>query len=122
MIKRFWNWLIYYNGCANCEFLRELLEQERRNNKALIEGLLNNNKPVSNESSVKEELEPIRPKFVPFRIKQQMMEQDSLVRAEQLEADKLKLQRETELLERELDIHSTDPLYAANDVSNHPNQ
>ena len=102
MLKLFWHWLWDNdNHCINCEFLRDLLEQERRNNRSLMESLLAVNRPASPQ--IEEKIEQPKPvtTYTSWRVKQQMMEQEDRVKAEVL-------RRKTEELENELGIGESD--------------
>ena len=61
MLKLFWHWLWDNdNHCINCEFLRDLLEQERRNNRSLMESLLSFNRaPMQIQEEKTEQHKPV---------------------------------------------------------------
>lgn len=98
MLKLFWHWLWDNdNHCINCEFLRDLLEQERRNNRSLMESLLSFNRaPMQIQEEKTEQHKPVTT-YTSWRVKQQMMEQEDRVKAEVL-------RKKTEELENELGI------------------
>lgn len=85
--------------CATCEVLRERLDESNRERKELLHRLLDkaNPEPVVPE---KEELEPIKPQFIPWRVRQQMLEAEDRKKA-QLMKDKT---AEIEKLEKELGV------------------
>lgn len=65
--------------CKNCDTLRSLLEQERFEKNKLLESILQ--KPVSEPSAPISELEEVRPKFTPWRVRQQLLEQEDRAKA-----------------------------------------
>jgi hypothetical protein len=71
--------------CSNCETLRGLLEAERRNNSQLLEKIIAPKVIEKIERiSSDEKLEPIGNKYVPWRVRQQMLEQEDAQRAKVL--------------------------------------
>jgi hypothetical protein len=86
--------------CASCEVLKEALSIERQLNSVLLQKLLDKDKPEPLSSIKEEELKPIKSQFVPWRVRQQILESEDRKQA-QLMKDK---QREIEELEKELYI------------------
>lgn len=74
--------------CQNCEYLKTQIEIERQFNKVLFDKLTN--KPSDIPVPV-ENKELIKPKFVPWRVKRQILEQEDARAAQVLK------QREAEL-------------------------
>jgi hypothetical protein len=89
------------SSCPTCEVLRDQLDKSEGERRELLHKLLD--KDVKPEpSTVQEELKPIQPQFIPWRVKQQMLEQEDRVKAK-LMRDKTK---EIEDLEKELGVSS----------------
>jgi len=86
-------------SCLTCEVLRDQLDKSETERRQLLTRLLEKDKP---EPLVVKEEEPvaIQPQFIPWRVRQQMLEQEDRKRA-QLMRDK---QKEIEELEKELEI------------------
>ena len=84
--------------CENCEMLRSLLEQERYNNRKLLDSLLEVVKPSVVASERSEPPKPIMPKNIPWSVRQQMLEQESRITAQLLK------QKSIENLEEELGV------------------
>lgn len=85
--------------CASCEVLREALTVSERERRELLQRLLAPPTPIPVELE-KEELTPITPKFIPWRVRQQMLEQEDQQKAK-LMRDK---QKEIDDLEKETGI------------------
>ena len=89
-------------SCAVCEVLREQLAISERERRELLQRAL---APTPVVAPVKEETEehiPIKPQFTPWRVRQQMLEQEDRVKA-RLMKDKTE---EIEKLEQELGVKS----------------
>lgn len=86
-------------SCSTCEVLKEQLSIERQFNQVLLARVLDGNKPES-PPAVLEEYKPIKPQFVPWRMRQQMLE------AEDRKAAELMKKRANEIseLEKELGV------------------
>lgn len=84
-------------SCETCEVLRELLYKSEAERKELLHRLLDKDKPEPLPTKV-EEFEPIKPQFTPWRVRQQMLEQ------EDRKAAQLLREKEVERLETELGI------------------
>ena len=86
-------------SCATCEVLREQLINSERERRELLTKLLDKGNPeplnVEHERPI-----PITPQFIPWRVKQQMLE------AEDRQKSKLMKDKEKEIaeLEKELEI------------------
>lgn len=85
--------------CESCEILRSMLDESNRERKDLLHRLLEPAKPEP-PSTPHEEPVPVTPNFVPWRVRQQMLEQEDRVKA-RLMKDK---SAEIEKLEKELEI------------------
>lgn len=85
--------------CNTCEVLRAQLDESNRERRALLNRLL---EPPKSEPPLEkeEELVPIKPQFVPWRMRQQMLE------AEDRQKARLTKEKAAELaeLERELGV------------------
>lgn len=60
--------------CPNCEVLKSIIEQERFEKGKLIQTIVDLSKPAPVENVTIDRPEPIRPKHVPWRIRQQELE------------------------------------------------
>jgi hypothetical protein len=90
-------------SCVSCEILREQLAKSDAERRELLHRLLDKDKPDSAPVE-KEDFEPIKPKFMPWRVRQQILEQEDRKKA-QLMKDK---EKEIAELERELGVnHAT---------------
>lgn len=95
--------------CETCEVLRAQLthsEQERRD---LLVRLLDRAEPPSSPSIIKEEYQPIKPQFTPWRVRQQMLEaedrkQAQLMREKQKEMTSTPITASVNELEKELGV------------------
>jgi hypothetical protein len=85
--------------CATCEILREQLHKSEAERKDLLHRLLDKATPEPLVQPEEKELKPITPQFVPWRVRQQMLEAEDKRRAELL--------KQNEKLEKELGIHQT---------------
>ena len=85
--------------CATCEVLREQLHKSDRERGELLARLLEGNK-TEPPAPTRDEPVPITPQFVPWRVRQQMLEQEDRKKA-QLMRDKAV---EIEELEKELGV------------------
>lgn len=88
--------------CETCEVLREQLVNSERERKELLHRLLEKDKPEPLLQDT-EEFRPITPSFVPWRVRQQMLEDEDRVKAK-LMRDKGK---EIAELEKELEIEGS---------------
>ena len=96
-------------SCATCEVLREQLANSERERRELLHKLLEKDKPEPVAPVQEEELKPILPDFIPFRIKRQMMEAESrreaqLLKAKKKEMTESKISPSVAELEKELGI------------------
>lgn len=85
--------------CETCEILREQLAKSDAERRELLTRLLAKETPEPSPIEEKE-FEPIRPQFIPWRVRQQMLEAEDRKKA-QLMNDKKK---EIDELEKELGI------------------
>jgi len=86
--------------CDSCEVLREQLSHSEQERRELLHKLLEKDKPESVPQTVQEEFKPITPQFTPWRVRQQMLENEDK-RAAQLMRDRKK---EIDELEKEMGI------------------
>lgn len=97
MIKELlYKWFGLDSSCPTCEVLRTQLDIEQAEKKYLLEKLLAKDipveKPLSDEAKI-----PIKPSYIPWRVRQQMLEAE--------DREKARVMREkTEELEQELGI------------------
>jgi hypothetical protein len=85
--------------CVTCEVLRLQLDESNRERRDLLNRLLDKANPEPSPE-VKEEYEPIKPAFTPWRVRQQMLEQEDRKQAQLLKTKK----DEISALEKELGI------------------
>jgi hypothetical protein len=79
--------------CNTCEVLRAQLDESNRERRELLNRLLEPSKPEP-LAVEKEDFKPIQPAFVPWRVRQQMLEsedrhQAALLKNRQVEIEKL---------------------------------
>lgn len=89
--------------CATCEVLREQLANSERERRELLTKLLDKGNPEPLPSA-QEEYKPVQPQFMPWRVKQQMLEAEDRKKA-QLMRDK---EKEIAELEKELGVSDAD--------------
>ena len=82
--------------CNTCEVLRSELENSNRERKELLSRLLDRDQPKA-EKEDREEYKPIQPQFVPWRVRQQMLEAEDRKRAELMRASISKLEDELDV-------------------------
>jgi hypothetical protein len=98
-----WFGLPLVPACTSCDILRDQLEKSEVERRELLHKLLDRGVAEPAPSLVSEELRPITPQFIPWRVKQQMLEQEDR-RAAQLMRDKQKEIKEITQLEQELGV------------------
>jgi len=88
-------------SCTTCEVLRDQLDKSEVERRELLARLLEKDKP---EPSIQpaEEMKPITPQFIPWRVKQQMLEAEDRQRA------KLMKDRTKEIAELEKEMGVSD--------------
>jgi hypothetical protein len=95
--------------CEACEILRAQLEQSSRERLDLLNRLLDKDKVEPPTVTSVEEYEPIKPQFIPWRVRQQMFEAEDR-KAAQLMRDKIKEMKEVdpsiERLEKEVGLNA----------------
>ena len=86
-------------SCLSCEILRDQLEKSEAERRDLLHRLLEREKPeqVVQQS---ETFEPIKPQFIPWRVRQQMLEAEDRKQAALLKQSK----QDIESLEKELGV------------------
>ncbi len=100
MIKQlFYKWFGLTDICPSCEVLKESLAIERQFNKVLFEKLLDPKIPEKEPVSI-EEPQAITPQFIPWRVRQQMLEAEDRKKAELTKAK----EKEINELEKQLGI------------------
>jgi hypothetical protein len=91
-------------SCATCEVLSAQLANSERERRELLAKLLDKDKPESS-SPVAEEMKPVGQQFVPWRVRQQMLEAEDRKRAELMRAKREEMNPKIEELEKELEIN-----------------
>jgi hypothetical protein len=97
------NWLKEWrelHECRSCDTLREQLSVSNRDRERLLSLLLEKNTPVP-DSIPKEPPQPIKNPFVPWRLKQQQLEREDHILAEQKRAQ---LEKDVEFISEELGV------------------
>lgn len=69
--------------CESCEILREQLAKSDAERRELLTRLLDRDKPEPSPV-MEEELKPITPQFIPWRVRQQMLEAEDKKKAQLL--------------------------------------
>lgn len=86
------------DSCASCEILRDQLEKSEVERKDLLHKLLDREKPEQSvQAPEKEEFKPIQSQFIPWRVRQQMLEAEDHKQAvliKQSKDDIAKLEKE----------------------------
>jgi uncharacterized Zn finger protein (UPF0148 family) len=77
--------------CSSCETLRSLLESEKQEKQQLLNSILEKPKVEEPRTVTQEE---IRPKYIPWRVKQQILEQEDRKKAELLKKKNEELEAE----------------------------
>lgn len=107
--------------CQSCETLKEQLNISNFEKKQMLNTILSFTKPIAEEVAPEREIEPIRPKTVPWNIRRNMLEDEDRKKAALLkqaaETDRLakeeavaRVDEKTEELERELNISGSTPV------------
>ena len=101
LVKLLYKWfgLDYSVPCDTCEVLRERLAQSDAERRDLLSRLLDRDKPEPSPVE-KEELKPVQHQFVPWRVRQQMLEAEDRKKAELMR----KKSEEIDKLEEELGV------------------
>jgi hypothetical protein len=89
--------------CESCDVLQKQLEISNYEKKQLLEHILDFTKPRAEEVRITKEIDPIKPKAIPFSVRREMLEKEDRVRAEILKQKEAELQS-IEALEREVGI------------------
>lgn len=97
---RKWFGLPLVPACSSCDILRDQLDKSEVERRDLLHKLLDRGVAEPAQTISVEEMQPIKPQFVPWRVKQQMLEQED-ARAAQLMREKAK---EISQLEKELGV------------------
>lgn len=88
--------------CETCEVLREQLHRSEAERREILHRLLDKDKPEP-VATATEEFEPIKPQYTPWRVRQQMLEQEDRKKAQLLKSRT----EEINELEKELEINAT---------------
>ena len=86
--------------CEACEILREQLAKSDSERRELLTRLLAKDMPEPSPAKEEEELVPIRPQYIPWRVRQQMLEAEDRKKAELMKNK----EKEIAELEKELGI------------------
>jgi hypothetical protein len=99
-------WFGLDGSCQTCAVLRAQLEKSDRERSELLSRLLDKDKETP-EGGKPEELVPIKPQFIPWRVRQQMLEAEDRKKA-QLMKDKQNEMNDARIseLEKELGVGS----------------
>jgi|SRR6187402_1964425 len=97
---RKWFGLPLVPACTSCDILRDQLDKSEVERRELLHKLLDRGVAEPAPTLATEELKPITPQFVPWRVKQQMLEQEDR-RTMQLRKEK---ENEISQLEKELGV------------------
>jgi hypothetical protein len=89
--------------CPTCEVLRAQLESSNAERKELLAVLLEKNQPKETPVDTKN-LQPIHPNFVPWRVRQQMLEAEDREVAKTMRAKQAEMSQSIPELERELGL------------------
>lgn len=91
-----------YEPCKSCQTLKEQLTIANIEKKQLLETILDFAKPVANEREEINirEIKPIKPKAIPWRIRQQALERESRIEARA----RAEYNKDIEKLEEELGV------------------
>ena len=92
--------------CESCEILRSQLEKADSERRELLHRLLQ--PPPSETKEINtENFKPVTPQFIPWRVRQQMLEAEDRERARIMRQKSDEMKKSTEELEKELDINAT---------------
>jgi hypothetical protein len=91
-------------SCPTCEVLKNELEVIRQERNDLLNRLLDKPKEEEIPPANPIELTPITPHHIPWRVRQQMLEEESVAKALKEQKDK-EVRDSVAKLEKELDIH-----------------
>lgn len=92
--------------CNSCEILRDMLDKSELERRELLHKLLTRGESEpAPPAALKEELQPITPQFIPWRVKQQMLEQEDRMKAQLLRNKEKEIsQSKISDLEKELGV------------------
>lgn len=79
--------------CSTCEVLRTQLDESNRERRELLNRILDKGKPEPLPTEV-EEQKPIQPQFIPWRVRQQMLEAEDRKKAELMRQKNEELEKE----------------------------
>jgi len=102
MIVRFYRWLMKEpEPCQSCEVLREILASTLYEKNKLLELIA----PAKETEVIPEELKEVKPRWVPWEVRKQMLEKEDREKAKIMRQFESKPE-DIEELEKELDIVS----------------
>jgi hypothetical protein len=85
--------------CNTCEVLRTQLDESNRERRELLNRLLEPSKPEPS-STKKEDYIPVRPSHTPWRVRQQMLEEEDRAKAKLMREKAVEIEK----LEKELGV------------------
>lgn len=92
-----------FNVCPTCEVLRVQLDEAVRERRELLQTILERSEPPKSEPMPMGELKPVRPRHIPWSVRQQLLEAEDRVTAQKLREKTEELDRISEL-EKELGV------------------
>jgi len=106
MLVRFYRWMMKEpEPCQNCDMLRTMLASEQYEKKQLLNTILEMGNPKEDNIRIEipEDLKPVQVRHIPWRVRQQMLEQEDRVKAEIIRKKK-KEEEEIAKLEKEMKV------------------
>lgn len=114
------NWFhrLIFNSkvCETCEVLKQQLAYSQQQNQYLLNKLINPIKLDESEKVQNEEIKPLVPKYIPWTVKRQMLEEEDRAKAKvirehmererELKQNSVKVQEDIKNLENELGVES----------------
>jgi hypothetical protein len=95
--------------CQTCEILRERLDESNRERRELLHRLLDRDRPEPPSTSTEEHV-PLPSNFTPWRVRQQMLEQEDRQRAKLIKEKAVEMRNahseQIDKLEEELGVKS----------------
>ena len=106
MLVRFYRWMMKEpEPCQNCDMLRTMLASEQYEKKQLLNTILEMGKPNIEipPTEAERDLKPVQVRHIPWRVRQQMLEQEDRVKAEIIRKKK-KEEEDIAKLEKEMKV------------------
>lgn len=72
--------------CQSCKTLHDVLNQVQEHNRILINTIVDMSKPVPAEEVPMKDMEPIKPRYVPWNVRKRMLEEQDRIKAEHMKA------------------------------------